>query len=81
MSYQSIPPELSAALRKVRAVRADRPDVENGEPFAVWCEVMAETLDDLSGVVLFEEDRERAVDRASVYRAEAIRIRSQLHGG
>ena len=74
-----IPPELRSALRGLREVRSRKPvGGALTEEFALWREQMADALQDLSCVLLFEEDRMKASGEAEVARAEAGRIRRKL---
>lgn len=75
----TIPEELRGALRNLRAVRAQRPQggEDTGE-FAAWREEIAEALDLLAGLLIYEQDRVQASEEAAAARAEAGRIgRSQ----
>lgn len=73
-------PELLAALRNLREVRSGRPlDECNAEAFAAWRERIADALDSLAVVLIYSEDRQRAVEESEAARAEAARIRSRLN--
>ncbi|MGW0657546.1 hypothetical protein [Streptodolium elevatio] len=71
----SLPPELTAALRHFRAVRAQRPDGDHAEALAAWYVAKAEALEALSLVLLFDSDRASASASAATACAEAERIR------
>lgn len=66
-------PELRAALRELRRVRAERPGEELGA--AAWRVAVAEALETLAPLLLFAEDRERATAEARHARAEAARVK------
>ncbi|MFD5977913.1 hypothetical protein [Streptomyces bacillaris] len=77
--FVSISPELRTALQKLREVRSERP--QGGcetESFAAWREGIADALDSLAAVLIFQEDRQRAAAEAAAARAEADRIRAEL---
>ncbi|WP_329429333.1 hypothetical protein OG339_11425 [Streptosporangium sp. NBC_01495] len=74
-----IPSDLRDALRAVREIRLQKPtEGELTEEFALWREKMADALQSLSRVLLFDEDRIKAAGEAEVARAEAARIRRKL---
>ncbi len=69
-------PELRAALRELRRVRAAKPGEELGTAaFAAWRVAIAEALEALAPLLLFAEDRERAAAEARAARAEAAGLR------
>ncbi|MFC5750775.1 hypothetical protein [Actinomadura rugatobispora] len=74
-----LPAELKAALRELRRVRAQRPE-RASDPlgFANWREDIAGVLETLSRLLLFEEDRTKAVGEAAQAREEAARIRAEV---
>ncbi|WP_290054214.1 SUKH-3 domain-containing protein, partial [Amycolatopsis solani] len=70
-------PELRAALKELRRVRAERPGEELGAAaFAAWRVAVAEALEALAPLLLFAEDRQRAVAEARSARAEAAELRA-----
>ncbi|MFF8639737.1 hypothetical protein [Streptomyces sp. NPDC015345] len=74
-----VSPELRAALQRLREVRSKRPQGEREtESFAAWREMIADALDSLAGVLIYQEDRQRAAAEAAAARAEAERIRVEL---
>ncbi|MFE9454568.1 hypothetical protein [Streptomyces sp. NPDC006739] len=76
----TVSPELRAALQRLREVRSERPPGEREtESFAAWRERIADALDSLAGVLIYQEDRQRAATEAAAARAEAERIRSELN--
>jgi Lon protease-like protein len=75
-----VSPELRAALQRLREVRSERPRGEREtESFAAWRERIADALDSLAGVLIYQEDRQRAAAEAVAARAEAERIRAELN--
>lgn len=79
MNSKPIPPELRAATKWLRTVRAEKPkDGPHTEEYAAWRERMADSLESMSQVLLFPEDRRSAFDEANAARAEAARIREDL---
>ncbi|MER7133772.1 hypothetical protein [Streptosporangium saharense] len=82
MRTVDIPQDLRSALRRLREVRSARPEsVEAREEFAEWRERMADALDALSAVLLYEEDRVQARNEARFAREEAARVRSEVLTG
>lgn len=72
-------PELRTALQRLREVRSERPEGERvTESFAAWRERIADALDSLAGVLIYQEDRRRAAAEAAAARAESERIRAEL---
>lgn len=68
---------LKAATRELRRVRSMRPaDPADPSDLAEWREAMAEALDGLSRVLLFEGDRGDARAEAEAARAEAAQLRA-----
>lgn len=67
----SISPELKKATRNLRKVRNSKPEAESGVDYCLWCERMADALEDLSVVLIFWEDSEKAKYEAELYRAKA----------
>ncbi|TDC30298.1 hypothetical protein E1211_24435 [Micromonospora sp. 15K316] len=67
---------LKAATRELRRVRSMRP-AGPADPcdLAEWREAMAQALDGLARVLLFEADRSDARAEAEAARAEAARLR------
>jgi Lon protease-like protein len=80
VSLMPVSPELRAALQRLREVRSERPRGEREtESFAAWRERIADALDSLAGVLIYQEDRQRAAAEAVAARAEAERIRAELN--
>ncbi|TDC35124.1 hypothetical protein E1211_16300 [Micromonospora sp. 15K316] len=72
-----VPGPLKAALRELRLVRSTSPaDAADPCDVAEWREAMAEALDGLALVLLFEADRGAARAGAEAARAEAGRLRA-----
>lgn len=79
VNLMPVSPELRAALQRLREVRSERPLGEREtESFAAWREIIADALDSLAGVLIYQEDRQRAAAEAAAARAEAERIRVEL---
>ncbi|AWL40122.1 hypothetical protein B9S64_20100 [Streptomyces sp. SM18] len=79
VSLVPVSPELRAALQRLREVRSERPWGEcETESFAAWRERIADALDSLAGVLIYQQDRERAAAEAAAARTEAERIRADL---
>ncbi|GHF86483.1 hypothetical protein GCM10018790_74970 [Kitasatospora xanthocidica] len=70
-----VDPRLRAALVRLRAVRSRRPAGADPGDFADWRDAMADALDGLAGVLLFEDDRVRARAEADAARAQAEEVR------
>ena len=82
VSRVPVTPELRAALRRMREARSQRPSGESHtESYAAWREIMADALDSLALVMIYEEDRHKAAAEAAVARADAARIRAELSNG
>lgn len=74
-----VPGELKAALRNLRRVRAARPTSSAPlEEYAAWREEMGDALEGLSHVLIYEDDRERALAESRECKEEASAIRRQL---
>lgn len=75
----ALPAELRAALRYLRKVRSEHPGCGcTCEDYAAWREKIANALDLLALVLIYEEDRQRAREEARAARDEAIKIRREL---
>lgn len=75
----SVAPELRTALQRLREVRSEQPSSDqDAESFADWRERIADALDSLALVLVYQEDRQRAAAEAGAARAEAARIRAEL---
>lgn len=75
----SLPPELRAALENLRKIRSERPVGDyDPESFAVWRDRIADALESLSTVLLYDEDRHKAIAESIVARNEAASIRGEL---
>lgn len=73
-----VPGPLKAATRKLRRVRSMRPaDAADPCVLADWREAMAEALDGLVQVLLFEADRSDARAEADAARTEAAQLRAE----
>lgn len=82
VSHVPVTPELRAALRRLREVRSQKPSGEvHSESYAAWREKIADALDSLALVLIYQEDRKKAASEAIVARAEAARIRAGLKKG
>lgn len=76
----SLPPELRAALQNLRRIRSERPVGDcDPESYAVWRDRIADTLESLSAVLLYDEDRRKAVAESVAARNEAANIRAELN--
>jgi hypothetical protein len=79
VSLVPVSPELRTALKKLREVRSEKPPGgRETESFAAWRERIADALDSLAGVLIYQEDRQRAAAEAAAARAEAEGIRAEL---
>ncbi|GAA4831216.1 hypothetical protein GCM10023235_01710 [Kitasatospora terrestris] len=70
-----VDPALKAALTRLRTVKSQRPTGMNANEFADWRERIADSLDGLARVLLFEEDQVGARAEAAAARAQADEIR------
>ncbi|MDN3269062.1 hypothetical protein [Streptomyces sp. MA15] len=68
---------LKHALRHLRSVKSQQPSDADSVEFADWRERIAEALDALACVLVFEEDRVRARAEAAVAREQAAEVRRQ----
>ncbi|MFF9757881.1 hypothetical protein ACF1FC_34985 [Streptomyces sp. NPDC014344] len=68
---------LKHALRHLRSVKSQQPSDADSVEFADWREGIAEALDALACVLVFEEDRVRARAEAAVAREQAAEVRRQ----
>lgn len=76
----SLPPELRAALQNLRRIRSERPVGDcDPESYAVWRDRIADALESLSAVLLYDEDRRKAVAESVAARNEAANIRAKLN--
>lgn len=72
-----VDPVLKHALRHLRSVKSQQPSDADSVEFADWRERIAEALDALACVLVFEEDRVRARAEAAVAREQAAEVRRQ----
>ncbi|WP_159942837.1 hypothetical protein [Nocardiopsis sp. FR6] len=70
-----VPENLKRATRRLLEVRRRKPEAESGVEAAKWCDEMACALDDLSMVLLYGSDMERAKEEAERYRKKAKKMR------
>ncbi|MER5636788.1 hypothetical protein ABT095_07530 [Kitasatospora sp. NPDC002227] len=70
-----VDPALKEALRRLRAVKSQRPAGMEPSRFADWREKIADSLDALAVVLPFEEDQVSARAEAVAARAQADEIR------
>ncbi|MFG2692731.1 hypothetical protein [Kitasatospora sp. NPDC048407] len=70
-----VDPALKAALVRLRAVKSQRPTGAEPRELADWWEKIADVLDSLAAVFLFEDDRVKAAAEAEAARARADEIR------
>ncbi|WP_153040083.1 hypothetical protein [Actinoplanes sp. TFC3] len=76
----SLPPELRAALQSLRQIRSEKPVGDYTlESYAVWRDSIADALESLSAVLLYDEDRRKAVAESIAARNEAASIRAELN--
>jgi len=79
VSLVPVSPELRAALKNLREVRSEKPPGgRETESFAAWRERIADALDSLVDVLIYQDDRQRAAAEAAAARVEAERIRAEL---
>ncbi|MFF0292422.1 hypothetical protein ACFYST_02425 [Kitasatospora sp. NPDC004614] len=74
-----VDPALKAALVRLRAVKSQRPTGAEPRELADWWEKIADLLDSLAAVFLFEDDRVKAAAEAEAARARADEIRERLN--
>lgn len=73
-----IPPELRYALRHMLSLQSQKPSTPDSFEFATWRENVADALDALACVLIFEEDRAQARTEAAVARRQAAEIRRRV---
>lgn len=76
-----VDPVLKHALRHLRSVKSQQPPDADSVEFADWRERIAETLDALACVLVFEEDRARARAEAAAARKQAAEVRRRGETG
>ncbi|BCJ52808.1 hypothetical protein Asp14428_42830 [Actinoplanes sp. NBRC 14428] len=77
----ALPPELHAALRNLREIRSEKPvGVYDPESYAAWRDRIADALESLSTLLLYDEDRRKAAAESIAARNEAANIRAELSG-
>ncbi|WP_148086473.1 hypothetical protein [Micromonospora sp. HM5-17] len=77
----SLPSELRAALENLRKTRSERPAGDyDPESYAAWRDRIADALESLSTVLLYDEDRRKAIAESIAARSEAAKIRAELDG-
>ncbi|WP_411080866.1 hypothetical protein [Streptomyces sp. cmx-18-6] len=72
---------LKDALRRLRSVKSREPSDADCVEFADWRDEVADALDALACVLVFEEDRVRARAEAAVAREQAVEIRHRCGAG
>lgn len=72
---------LKHSLRRLRSVKSQRPPTADSVEFADWQEEVADALDALACVLVFEDDRIRAGAEAAAAREHAAEIRCRCGGG
>ncbi|THA36089.1 hypothetical protein E6R18_01695 [Streptomyces sp. A1277] len=70
-----VDPVLKRGLRRLRSVKSQQPSDACPAEFADWRERIAETLDALTPVLVFEEDRAKARAEAAGAREQAADVR------
>lgn len=70
-----IDPALKHALRHLRSVKSQQPPETDPVEFAQWRERIAEALETVAPLLLFEEDRTRARAESEAARRQAAEIR------
>ncbi|MEU0002705.1 hypothetical protein ABZ069_38125, partial [Streptomyces microflavus] len=68
-------PVLKHALRHLRFVKSQQPSDGDSVEFADWRERIAEALEALAGVLVFEDDRARARAEATAAWEQAAEVR------
>lgn len=76
-----VDPVLNHALRHLRSVKSQRPFDTGSVEFADWRESIAEALDALARVLVFEEDRARAGAEATAAREQGAEVRRRVRSG
>lgn len=75
----SLPSGLRAALKTLRKIRSERPVGDyDPESYAVWRDRIADSLEALSVVLLYDEDRRKAIAESIAARNGAATIRAEL---
>ena len=73
-----IDPVVKRALRHLRTVKSQLPSDADPVEFADWRERIAEALDGLGCVLVFEKDRVRAGAEAAAAREQAAEVRRRV---
>ncbi|MER5484494.1 hypothetical protein ABT024_14895 [Streptomyces sp. NPDC002812] len=76
-----VDPVLKNALRHLRSVKSQKPSDAGSVEFADWRERIAEALDALACVLVFEEDRVSARAEAAAAREQAAEVRRRYEIG
>lgn len=69
---------VETALVELRRVRRLKPAEDDSCAYADWREQIAAALESLAGVLLYEDDRQRAITEAEQARHQAADVRARL---